>query len=263
MRPCHVFFRNDDVHCLEPGLSEVTGLLNAFDISICHAVEPDNMDEDVRSWLLDTPPDLVEIIQHGYSHECHDRGEFGGRRSREDQKLDMVAGLEIMRRAFGDRFFPAMSFPFGSYNQHSIPLLEELGFKVVSCHQRCQFSRRIFYALGRALGRGRWLDRHVSHHLRNYPGTRIREISVSISPIRVYNTASGPTSCVFWSLEDLQRMFRACRRTSPVVGIVLHHRYHGPRAGLRILEDFVTWMIAQDEVRFTTIAGVQKFCNRI
>lgn len=251
-----VFFRNDDVNVIEPGLVEVTDLLTGFGAPVSHAVEPANISADCRRFLLERSDRDVEIIQHGYAHTQHGGGEFGGARSRVDQAADLRAGLEIMEGEFGDRFFRAMSFPFGGYNQHSIPLLDELGYPVVSCHWRHQLSRRVFYGLGQALGKGRWLDKHVSHHLGRYPGTGVTEISVTISPICRYHLDQGPTACDFLPLPALQEIFRTCRRRSPVVGIVLHHRYRAGQPALAALADFVGWIKDLPDVRFTNLREI-------
>lgn len=257
-----VFFRNDDVNRMEPGLVEITRVLAGRGVGISHAVEPANLTDEVRDWLLAERVRGVEIVQHGFAHIEHDRGEFGGSRSAADQRADLAEGLRIMREAFGEHFFPAMSFPFGLYNEHSVPLIEELGYKVLTSHVRHQFRRRVYYFLGRLLKRGRWLGRHVSHHLSTYPGTRILEVSVAISPISRYDVEAGPTACEFHSLETMLAMFRTCRRQSPVVGIVLHHRYHADAQSLKLLGDLVDKLNAEPGVSFMDLAGIHaRFAN--
>lgn len=251
-----VFFRNDDVNRIEPGLREMTELFVERGIPVSHAVEPANLTDPTRDWLLGFRPEQVEIVQHGFAHTRHDRGEFGGARSAAEQRRDLEVGLTILREAFGDRFFPAMSFPFGSYNEATIPLLDELGYPVLSSHRRHQFSRQVFYLLGRVLGRGRWLGRHVSHHLRTYPGTKVLEVSVTISPIRSYLKTPSGTDCEFHPLDGLKAMFRACRRQSPVVGVVLHHRYHRDEERLEPLAGFLDWLQARPDLEFTDLRGV-------
>ena len=252
-----VFFRNDDVNVMEPGLVETTDLLLERGVPVSHAVEPANLAPETASWLLAQAADGVEIIQHGYAHARHDVGEFGGNRGAADQEADLRAGLAVMRDTFGDAFFPAMSFPFGAYNEHSIPLLDRLGYPVVSCHWRHQFSRRVYYGLGRMLGKGRWLGRHVSHHLRMYPGTGVREISVAISPIVRYFPGQGPTACRFMGPDSFAEVFRRCRRAVPVVGIVLHHRFHAGARELRLLGEYVD-ILEREDVAFGTIRGIHE-----
>lgn len=251
-----VFFRNDDVNRMEPGLVEITRVLAERGVGISHAVEPANLTDEVRDWLLAERVRGVEIVQHGFAHAEHDQGEFGGSRSAADQRADLSEGLRIMREAFGQQFFPAMSFPFGLYNDHSVPIIEELGYKVLTSHVRHQFRRRVYYFLGRLMKRGRWLGRHVSHHLTYYPGTRILEVSVAISPISRYRVEAGPTACEFHSLETMLALFRTCRRQSPVVGFVLHHRYHADAASLRLLGDLVDRIMAEPDVSFGDLAGI-------
>lgn len=257
-RKTGIFFRNDDVNRMEPGLVEITQLLAAKEVSVAHAVEPANLTSEVRDWLLKARGDGVEIIQHGYAHVRHDLGEFGGSRPEAAQRGDLEAGLRLMREAFGDAFLPIMSFPFGHYNEHTVPLLDELGYLAISSHVRHQFKRRVFYALGRAMGRGRWLGRHVSHHMGYYPGSRLLEISVAISPIRKYLQSQNGTTCEFHSTEDLKRIFRVCRRQSPVVGVVLHHRFHESPENLNRLSEFVAMLRAEPDVEFTSLAEIQR-----
>lgn len=253
-----VFFRNDDVNRMEPGLVEVTQLLAGQGVAIAHAVEPANLTTEVRDWLLEARGQGVEIIQHGYAHARHDLGEFGGARPEAEQRRDLEAGLRLMREAFGDAFIPAMSLPFGHYNGHTIRLLDELGYTVLSSHVRHQFKRRVFYAMGRMLGRGRWLGKHVSHHLGYYPGSRLFEISVGMSPISRYIHQGDVTLCEFHSLADLRRIFQACRRQSPVVGVVLHHRFHDTPESLERLSEFVAMLRVEPAVEFTTLSEIHR-----
>lgn len=253
-----VFFRNDDVNRMEPGLAEMTQLFVEQRVPIAHAVEPANLSAEVRDWLLAWRDRDVEIVQHGFAHTKHDLGEFGGTRSASSQRDDLAEGLRIMRESFGDAFFPAMSFPFGHYNEHTVPILDDLGYLVVSSHVRHQFSRRVFYLIGRNLRRGRWLGRHVSHHLACYPHTRVFEISVAISPISRYLHDSGATACEFYEIDELRRMFRTCRRQSRVVGIVLHHRFHADPGGLDRLTDLVAMLRGEPGVEFASIAAIHR-----
>lgn len=256
MRKTQVFFRNDDVNRMEAGLVEMTDLLNRLGACVSHAVEPANLVPEVRDWLLERHGKGVEIIQHGFAHTRHDRGEFGGARPADEQRRDLAQGQVIMREAFSEAFYPAMSFPYGSYNDHTMPILNGLGYTVVSCHWRHQRSRQLFYGVGRLLGRGRLLDRHVSHHLRAYPGTNLREISVCISPIRRYHPGQGPTACEFFGPDELRAQFHRCRALSPVVGVVLHHRFHGEPAHLALLADFAAWIKEQPGIEFADLAEI-------
>lgn len=251
-----VFFRNDDVNRIEPGLVEVTELLVRHQATVAHAVEPANLAAETRDWLLARTDQGVEIIQHGYAHVRHDLGEFGGKRSRNEQQHDLEAGLQIMRASFGAAFLPFMSFPFGHYNEHTLSLLDELGYQVLSSHVRHQFKRQVFYALGRGLGRGRLFGRHVSYHLGRYPKTRLLEVSVTISPIRRYLRDEGPVACEFYSAGELKAIFERCRRLWPVVGVVLHHRFHDSPERRRHLEDFLVMLEADPAVEFATMADI-------
>ena len=55
-------------------------------------------------------PTLVEIMQHGFDHKRRFSGEFGGKRSYEDQFKDISKGKEIMQQKFGNNFVNAINF---------------------------------------------------------------------------------------------------------------------------------------------------------
>jgi peptidoglycan/xylan/chitin deacetylase (PgdA/CDA1 family) len=257
-----IFFRNDDVRgTLDRSLIRITEWFLERGLPIVHAVEPANLTREVVQWLLDIKRqgrDLVEIMQHGYDHRVKNlwqKGEFGGQRTYEEQYADIAAGKELMNRHFGEAWFPAFNFPYAPYNAAAIRAVNDLGYKVFNSHYNPRLSRRCFYALGHLLRRGLLLGRHVSWHLRRYPGTRLLEVDVSVSFIRQY--LDEQTSCEFYHLPELIEQTLACRHL-PVVGILLHHRYHDTDAKIEMVGQFVDWALAQG-MTFVTLQEV--FCE--
>ena len=254
-----VFFRNDDVNTLDDTFSKLVEFFIAHSIPLVLAVEPANLTLEMVQYLLNAQtsyPILIEIVQHGWSHAEHDRGEFGGSRGYPDQLDDICRGLNVMRTSFGEAFFPAFSFPFGQYNEHTIRILNELGYLVFSSKFNSSFSAQVFYWFGRLARRKRMFDHRISYHLGRYPGTGLEEISVSLSPIRKYLGSYGSTECVFESLETLKSQYLASRKRTSVVGIVLHHRYHASPERMSLLVQFVEWLAAFDGVRFMTLQDI-------
>ncbi len=143
-----VFFRNDDVNTLDEPFTKFVEFFIDHHIPLVLAVEPANLTLEMVGYLLDVHtsyPSLIEIIQHGYSHVEHDRGEFGGNRAYQDQLDDIYHGINIMRTSFGEAFFPAFSFPFGQYNEHTIQVLNELCYQVLSSKFNISLSAQFFY----------------------------------------------------------------------------------------------------------------------
>lgn len=256
-----MFFRNDDVRGrVDESLERITQLFIDRGIPIVMAVEPGNVSAPVAGWLLkkqDEHPGIIEIMQHGYDHTIKNKyrkGEFGGQRGYDEQRREIEAGMKLMHRFFGERWFWAFNFPFGPYNGPAIRALDDLGFKVFNSHYNPRLSRRAFYVVGRLLRRGRLLGRHVSWHLNRYPGTNLLEVDVSISFIRRYIDEN--TSCEFESLSRLIAETECCRRL-PVVGVLLHHRYHATEDSIELVARYLDWAKAAG-YRFCTLEQVYK-----
>lgn len=256
-----VFFRNDDVNVLDETFITFVESFIAHTIPLVLAVEPANVTPEMVQYLLKAQtsyPNLIEIVQHGWSHAVHDRGEFGGSRGYRDQMDDIFRGLDVMRTRFGEAFFPAFTFPFGQYNEHSIRILNELGYVVFSSKFNSSLSAQIFYWLGR-LARRKWLfNRRISYHLDRYPGSSLEEISTSISPIKKYIGPHGSTDCIFQSLETLKSQYLVSRKRTSVVGIILHHRYHAGPERMSLLIQFVEWLAGIDGLRFMTLHDIHQ-----
>jgi hypothetical protein len=235
----YVYFRNDDVNTLDRELVEVTELLHGRGIPIIHAVEPANVRDDTVEWLLqlrEKERRLTEIMQHGFDHRKRDQGEFGGNRPYEDQLRDLAAGQKIMREKFGGHFLNAVNFPFGPYNMGTIRAVSELGYEIVSSHYNWRLSRRILYRIGNLIGAGRLFGKHVSHHLRYYPGTRVFEIDMCISFIDSYLGGYHTSECVFNPLERILESYLNFEKHTEVIGFLIHHRYHRDRQAMDLIE---------------------------
>ncbi len=260
-----VFFRNDDVNVLDDTFIRFVELFVAHRIPLVLAVEPANVTLQMVRYLLETQtsyPGLIEIVQHGWSHAEHDRGEFGGSRGYPDQLDEISRGLNVMKSHFGGAFFPAFTFPFGQYNENTIRALSELGYVVLSSKFNSSFAAQVFYRFGRLAHRKWMFDRRISYHLGPYPGCNLDEISVSVSPIRRYLGPHGSTECAFESLETLKSQYLASTKRTPVVGIVLHHRYHAGPDRMSLLEKFVEWLTAIEDVQCVTLRDIYQILHR-
>ncbi len=250
----YVYFRNDDVNSLDKQLIEITDIFISCGIPIIHAVEPANVRDDTVAWLnrkKDEFPGLIEIMQHGFDHRKREKGEFGGKRPYEDQLRDLSEGKRIMREKFGPRFINAVNFPFGPYNQGTIRAVNDLDFDILSSHYNYRISRRLMYLLGNALGKGQICGKHVAHHMRFYPGTRVFEIDMCLSFIKEYIGGYHSTDCVFQGIDEIFRSYEEFKKHTGVIGFLLHHRYHKDQKSIGLIEETIRRLKSDSETEFT------------
>ena len=234
------FFRNDDIrNTLDESLVRIQQLFTERSIPITHAVEPANVTPEVVDWLLsvkENSPHLITIMQHGYDHTSKNtrkKGEFGGDRTYQEQYRDIHSGKELMDANFGDSWFHAFSFPYAPYNSAAIQALQDMGYKVFNSHYNIEWKRRLLYAIGHLLGKGRLFDRHVSWNMKQYPGTTMYEVSMNIGFIRRYHNEQ--TDCDFCSYEELCALINRYLRSHFPIGVLLHHRYHVTEESLQLI----------------------------
>lgn len=247
-----VCFRNDDVNSLTDPLMKLTEIFLKRKVPISHAVEPGNVTIDTIKWLKQLKskdPRLIEIIQHGWNHTFHGKGEFGGRRTYEEQFMDLKRGKEKLESIFKEDFFPALTVPWDLYNQGTIRAANLLGFKVFCVHYDYRISRRLFYAIGHILRRGQLFGKSISHHLKYYPGTQILQVDTAISLIKKYFDLFG-SECDFFSTEEVLAAFKRIRKFIPVVVFLLHHKYHQDESHFQLVNELLEELQHRKNIEF-------------
>lgn len=252
-----VFFRNDDVRDkLDDSLIRLTGICTKYGVSIAHAVEPANVSEEVVDWLISQKkqyPGLVEIIQHGYSHNLENPGqkmEFGGNRSFEDQFADLKKGKELMDKYFGDLWSPVFTFPYGTYNQATLKAIEQLGYHTISSKMQYSFKVRMKNFAGKLLGKDVLMGKKINYHPGIRKGYNFREISVSANLIKRYR---GENLADHYTLDEIKTQVRMALKYTHILGVLFHHRYHGDHIGLT--EELIIYL-RKLGVRFSTISNM-------
>jgi len=220
--------------------------------------------DDAVAWLLaekEREPRLVEIMQHGFDHVKRDKGEFGGNRSYDDQYKDLFRGKQIMKEKFGKDFLPCLNFPFGPYNKHSMRAVDDLGYRIVSSHYNYRLSRRLMYAVGHFLRRGQIKDRHISYHLGYYPRTKLYSIDMAVSFIESYLGEYGSRDCVFHSADFVVQKTKAFIPYTPVIGILLHHRFHTSVTSLDLITEVLRRLQEVPGVEFLNMGEIyDRYC---
>jgi len=258
------YFRNDDVNVLDDELVAVSRRCTDEGVPITHAVEPANVTDEAARWLLEEQSKLgrlIEIMQHGYDHRLREVGEFGGARPYEDQYADLKRGKEILIEKFGESFLPCLNYPFGPYNQASMRAADRLGFRIVSSHYNHRLSRRVMYAVGHALRRGQILGKHVSWHLDFYPRTGLFSVDMAASFISRYIGEHGSNTCDFHPLGAMKANIEAFIPHTPVIGVLLHHRFHHYPESLDLITDTIRHLKTIPDAEFLNIEEIyQRFC---
>jgi hypothetical protein len=140
-----------------------------------------------------------------------------------------------MNEHFGDQWFEAFNFPYAPYNPEAIRALQQVGYKVLNSHYNREWKRRALYFIGRLLGKGMLLGKHVSWNMRTYPGTSIMEISMNITFIKRY--FDERTDCEFFTQRELCDKIDSYLKSRFPVGLLLHHRYHTRPEHFMLVED--------------------------
>jgi peptidoglycan/xylan/chitin deacetylase (PgdA/CDA1 family) len=225
-----IFFRNDDVrHTLDQSLIDLTRLCIDHKVPISHAVEPANITPEVSEWLIDIKkqfPDLIEIIQHGYNHNLANpdqKMEFGGNRGYQEQYDDIKKGQEIMNRVFGNLWEPIFTFPYGTFNTHTLKAIDDLGYKAISSKIKFTYKGRLKNCLGRLMRKDVLLGKKINYHPDVRPGYKFREISVSANLIKKY---SGESTADHYAQEEIMEQIRTSSRHTNIIGMLFHHRFH-------------------------------------
>lgn len=225
-----VFFRNDDVrNSIDETLVSFTNVFLESEVPISHSVEPGNLADEVVNWLISLhtkTPELIEITQHGYNHNLansHQKYEFGMDRDYISQYQDIQKGYQIMNKQFGAAWSNIFTFPYGTYNEHTLKALDQLDYKAISSKIQFNLLSRTKNTLGRLLQSDLILGKGISYH----PGIRhsykFKEFSVSVNFIKRY---AGESKAEHYSFEDIKKQIEDARKFTNVIGVLFHHRYH-------------------------------------
>jgi len=134
-----LFLRDDDVDSEKESLHRLIGVALKWHVPISFGVIPASLTKEARHLLnsvKSSHPDLIELHQHGWKHANHEgatgKGEFGPKRSYDQQLDDLRRGRDTLEQAFGGNFFPAFSPPWNIYTVDTTRAMRELGFSVLS-----------------------------------------------------------------------------------------------------------------------------------
>lgn len=251
-----VFFRDDDVGTLTDPLRFHLDLLIEFGVPCHYQVVPAYLDAACAAELRRRKaahPDLVHFNQHGLHHEQIVNGkveyaEFAFGRPYADQRQAIAEGRDQLAQHLGDAFSPdVFTPPCHKYDAETLRALGDLGFTVLSAGLRTDWPARVYYQLGRALGRVELLGKRVSYHRRFTPDARLAEVSVVVD---VHEEVDGRCVRLEKTANDLWADFEAARRSLDAVGIMTHHQACDTPSKQAVLRAFVDRLARDPSVRF-------------
>ncbi len=254
-----VFFRDDDVGELTDPLRFHVDLLLEHGIACHYQVVPCYLDAEAAGWLRRVKAehaDLVHLDQHGLRHEQTLGGElvyseFAGGRDFDDQLTDIREGRDRLADALGDAF-SAQVFtpPCHKYDARTLRALGELGFDTLSAGIRTDLPSRLYYAIGRGLGRVDFLGRRVSYHCQRTPQPELAEVSCTID---VHQDTDARGERLDKALDRLWAEFEAARARLDCVGVMTHHQVCDTPELQATLRRFVEKLHAEPGVRFAAL----------
>ncbi|MBW2021724.1 MAG: DUF2334 domain-containing protein [Deltaproteobacteria bacterium] len=211
------FFRIDDVGNWSSDLKLLCPLVEKFiqrSIPFSLQVIPTTLSKESADYiktLKKAHPNLVEIGQHGYSHDLE---EFSHTSGRARQRKLIEKGRDILIGLIG--YYPVIfTPPEHIFTDDTISVVDELEFKVFSKQLKPTLDGKVFYWVGRLLRRNFLAGKKVSYHGFRFPLTRsVVEISISVESSR-----SGQIKPV----SEVSREILKAKKTFQPVGILIHH----------------------------------------
>jgi len=150
-----IFIRNDDVDKLNKNLEKFLGICLKYEIPIVFGVIPKKVRKETIKLLnrmKKNYPDLITIAQHGWSHKNYspkpeNKYEFGPLRSYEQQKKDILKGKKVMEKNFKKGFSPIFIPPYHGYDENTLKIINEEGFKIFSSGEKTDYKQAKFIDL--------------------------------------------------------------------------------------------------------------------
>jgi hypothetical protein len=193
--PMQLFFRDDDAGWENNKLFSLLDRFAHAALPIDLAVIPESLDNVLASELLPRWRQnyrLLGLHQHGFSHTNHElngrKCEFGGSRTKIQQKEDIAKGQTSLQAHFGVVLDPFFTPPWNRCTQATVDCLEELDFKVLS--------------------------RDVS--ATKLESIILQDIPVHVDWSKILKQSDNP-------LKALGEAIAQCLLTNTVTGIMLHH----------------------------------------
>ena len=129
------WWRDDDAGDVSAKLNRMIDVAESSSVSIGLSVIPLNCTEQLKR--LVAKHHNLDVLVHGLAHVSHARAgqakrEYGGVRRTTEMEQDLVRGLALNRRAFGERALAVLVPPWNRIQPGLVQRLHDLGFQGLS-----------------------------------------------------------------------------------------------------------------------------------
>ena len=255
--PLTLFLRDDDAGALTDALRGFHAVFSARNLPVSYQVIPAQLTDECAGWLREIKakaPHLIEIGQHGHSHEMMVAGnleyyEFGPERGLDEQRSVIAQGRAIMQAKLGDaadsRLFTP---PRHRFNRDTLIALGDAGFSILSASSYPKPLHQLAYRAGRMLGMTNIGRGGVSYHGTVRPEAPLFELSISVA---VDDGAPRQRN-----IDDVMRAIATAAKLTPYVGLMFHHNAWDSQAGMAFLANLADRLAAMADVRFATLGQI-------
>lgn len=130
-----LFFRDDDLGFHNDSFLKLADLFSNRKQKLCVAAIPGSVNEDSFTKKV-RENKFLEIHSHGFQHLNHQvdgkKCEFGKSRKKERVLRELQESYQKLESLFEEQYYPAFTPPWNRIEDDLLPLIEEVGFKVVS-----------------------------------------------------------------------------------------------------------------------------------
>jgi predicted deacetylase len=252
-----LFLRDDDIGAPTDALIAFHEAFAERHLPVSYQVIPAQLTDDCAAWLREvkaTTPDLIEVGQHGHTHEMVVAGkteyyEFGPERNLETQLSVIEAGRAVLEAKLGD-VFNARLFtpPRHRFNRDTLTALGRAGFGILSSSSYPKPLHQLAYRAGRTLGLTNIGRGGVSWHGQMRPEAPLLEMSISV--------AVDDGSPRERQVDDVLAAIAAARKLTPWVGLMFHHQAWPPGAGGDFINRLGDALAALPNVQFATLGQI-------
>lgn len=232
-----MFLRDDDAGVWSEHLGWMLEQVQELRIPLVCAVIPaalDGMTCRRLAGMKRKHPELLDIVQHGWSHADHSRPgenkyEFGPSRSPARQLCDILRGRLVMEKRFKGLWTRAFVPPFHGFDDHTLLAAASAGFRVFSA--------------GRS------------------PVLAFGSLQI-ISAGAALNSYPADGSEVLLPLAGMRRELRAALNSGPVSGLVVHHQSFNTPACRKRFGLFLKYFSAEESKGRLKLITFSDICRK-
>jgi len=231
----YIFFRDDDVACLNNKLKRLMDIFMSHKIPIHFSLIPNKLTERCRYFLIEKIKiykNLIEIGQHGFSHKNYslstdkfNKYEFGAERPYKKQNQDIVKGKKILQNFF-EKKMNIFTPPWHGFDRNTLCILAKEGFSAISAgHKNIHFN--------------------VDSNLRYIP------VDIDFNK-RKHNGE-------WFTMKNSETIKKINRIKKPGVGILLHHNAFNDEDDFNRLDEFLYLLKKNELIKFINLSKSVRF----